>query len=339
MSIPTKVRFRGATYVIAKKHPRQEYEELSRMGKNIFWSSLLFKEGGEELVRYSLNMGKTYDDKPRERESSSIDNDQPSTGESPNAPLYPTEIPTQHRASSPEHVYGARCVKAGLEPKEIVQHIGPYLKPLGFDKLDEATQTLIAYRLSMKKDVKDILEKILEMAKYAKWVKQVQQYLPQLQQTIQSGLPTLYQEARKTMQESQQWLKQHGDKPVDKTMFASLSSSIGLPAQHRASSPEFLRFNGYLYRAVGAAHPTMDTDGSPLSDLKSKDKGEQSIVQEALDESRDMYFEYKGDPKKKEKGINPDYGDSHPGFGAGGPGDGGGDGGGGNGGGNGGGGE
>jgi hypothetical protein len=81
----------------------------------------------------------------------------------------------------------------------------------------------------------------------------------------------------------------------------------------------------------------MDTDGTPLSDLKSKDKSEQSIVQEALDESRDMYFEYKGDPKKKEKGINPDYGDSHPWFGAGGPGDagdgGGGDGGGGDGGG------
>jgi len=204
MSTPTTVRFRGALYVTAKKHPRQEYEELSRMGKNIFWSSLLFKEGGEELVRYSLNMGKTYDDKPRERESSSIDNDQPSTGESVNAPLYPPEIPTMHRASS----------------------------------------------------------------------------------------------------------------------------------------PKYIRFRGALYCAVGASHPNVDTDGTPISDLKPKDKKEQSIVQESLDESREMYFEQKGGDKKrpKEKGINPDYGDSHPGFGAGGPGDGG-DGGGGNGGGNGGGGE
>lgn len=198
MSIPTKVRFRGAIYVMAARF-QEEYEKLTPQAKD-FLEMVLQKHGVYDTVMDALDTAKVYDLGPRrKRDSSSIDNDQPSVGESVNAPLYPTQIPTQHRASA----------------------------------------------------------------------------------------------------------------------------------------PELLRFNGDLYRAVGSSHPNVDTDGTPISDLKSKDKKEQSIVEEALDESRDMYFEQKGGDKKrpKEKGINPDYGDSHPGFGAGGPGDGGDGGGGGNGGG------
>lgn len=206
MSIPTKVRFRGATYVLAGF--QEEYDQLDAQGKKVL-EGLFQVMHIQEKVMAALQQAKKLQNMPeggdpsktmwRKHPASSIDTKQPSAGESVNAPLYPTEIPTQHRASA----------------------------------------------------------------------------------------------------------------------------------------SEFLRFNGDLYRAVGATHPNVDTDGTPISDLKPKDKKEQSVVQESLDESRDMYFEQKGGDKKrpKEKGINPDYGDSHPGFGSGGPGDsgdgGGGDGGGG----------
>jgi len=96
--------------------------------------------------------------------------------------------------------------------------------------------------------------------------------------------------------------------------------------------PKNLKFMGAMYRLVDASHPIEDTDGVPLSDVGKK--GDKS-VQQAISDSRKMYFNQKGgNPKRpKETGVNLDRNGPPPmdggGGDGGGMGDGGGDGGGG----------